>query len=390
MALLGDSANKEGTSTKPHLELPPLREQKTNFLTYAQTQFDSFEERPFCEVDSLVFSWLVYYRLSEALQEQTQDGNIIELYEWLRAEDFDAMMGSLWDVSGSHDLLYAVCSNPRYRGTCVTNYESIFNKETEEQFAAMSFLLPNGDIYVAYRGTDSTLVGWKEDFNLSFQCPVQSQESARIYLEKVGSQFPGAHLYVGGHSKGGNLAVYAAITCNSAMQSQIAEIYSHDGPGFNEQFLQDARFTNMHERVAKTLPQSSIIGMIFEDQEDYDIVESTAFSITQHDPFSWVVDGTEFKKVEKITVGARYFDKTLNAWMSGLTPEQRGQFIDTIASIINVTGATTFAEVRENWKTTLPQMLEAASELDSETRQHLTDTLAAFAKTMLGHPVAVQ
>lgn len=367
------------TDNKLPLELPG---DKGNFVTYVQTQFDSFDQRPFCEVDSLVFAWLSYYRLQACLNK-ARTWEPCELYEWLRAEDFDAMMGSLWNVDGSRDLLYAVCASPRYRGTRMCGYQTRFDKETEEQFAAMTFLLPSGEIYVAFRGTDSTLVGWKEDFNLSFQCPVPSQETARAYLEEVAKHFDGP-LYVGGHSKGGNLAVYAGITCAEQYQDRIKQIYSHDGPGFNEQFLADARFEHIHERVAKTVPQSSIIGMIFESQEEYSIVESTAFSITQHDPFSWVVDGCEFRTTEKITAGANYFDATLAQWMSNLTPEERGTFIDSIAGIIDVTGANTFAEVRENWTVNLPKMMQAASEIDSETRQQLLDTLGAFAKAAIG------
>lgn len=369
-------------SDNKRLELPELPSNKGNFLTYVQTQFDTFEQRPFCEVDSLVFSWLSYYRLQACLNK-TRNWEPIELYEWLRAEDFDAMMGSLWNVPGSHDLLYAVCSSPRYRGTRMCGYQTKFDKETEEQFAAMTFLLPNGQIFVAYRGTDATLVGWKEDFNLSFQCPVPSQETARAYLEEVASHFEG-DLLVGGHSKGGNLAVYAGITCSDKYQDRIKQIFSHDGPGFNEQFLQDPRFKNFHERVAKTVPQSSIIGMIFESQEEYSIVESTAFSITQHDPFSWVVDGCAFRLADNITAGANYFDETLAEWMSGLSVEERGTFIDSVAGIINVTGANTFAEIRDSWTTSLPKMMQAVSEIDPDTRQKLIDTLGAFAKAAIG------
>lgn len=210
------------------IDLPSSKEEKGNFVTYVQTQLDTFDERPFCEVDSLVLSWLSYYRLPETLQKITQNDDCVAIHEWLRAEDFDAMMGSLWDPAGSRDLLFAICASPRFRNMDMTHYETVFNKETEEQFAAMTFMLPNGDLYVAFRGTDSTLVGWKEDFNLAFQCPVLSQETARRYLKKVASEFPDGRIYVGGHSKGGNLAVYAAITCDSWIQERIEAIYSHD------------------------------------------------------------------------------------------------------------------------------------------------------------------
>ncbi len=219
---------------------------------------DTFDERPLCAVDSLVFSWLSYAPIGPELSRAwTVRG--IALHELLRAEDFEGMFGSSWDELGSRDLLFAVCASPRFR-TCRlcdlrcrtdkvseeqfaamtfrqpdgTSYiaDLLFavcasprfrtcrlcdlrcrtDKVSEEQFAAMTFRQPDGTSYIAFRGTDSTVVGWKEDFNMTYLSPVPAQEEAAAYMDEVAARTPG-ELYVGGHSKGGNLAVYAAAMC---------------------------------------------------------------------------------------------------------------------------------------------------------------------------------
>ena len=145
------------------------------FVTYAQTNFDSLDERPFGAVDSLVLSWLSYYRLPGRLLREVPDiasWKGAPVGELLRAEYFEEMLGDSWDPDGGRDLLFAVCANPRFRGMRIAGYRTAFDDATEEQFAAATFLLPDGSSYIAFRGTDSTLVGWKEDFNMAFQSPV--------------------------------------------------------------------------------------------------------------------------------------------------------------------------------------------------------------------------
>lgn len=353
-----------------------------NFVTYAKTQLEPLHERPLCAVDSLVLSWLSYFKLND--QSSVYQGfcswDGLPVRELLRAEDFEAMFGDSWDPEGSRELLFAVCSSPRFRDMRVCGYRTSFSEEAEEQFAAVTFQLPDGSVYAAFRGTDSTLVGWKEDFNMAFQSPVPAQVSAAEYLEEAARALPGT-LYAGGHSKGGNLAVYAAIMCPHALQDRIARVFSHDGPGFNEQFLRGKGFARMRGRIDKTLPRSSMFGMIFEDQEDYAIVDSTSFSLLQHNPFSWVVEGTDFKRVERISAGARYLDKTLSDWMARISPEERGKVIDAVFDVIGATDAMYFAEIRDSWQESLPKMLVAAGEVPPETWDLFKRLVKALVRT---------
>ena len=349
-----------------------------NFLTYAQTVHDTFADRPFCTLDSLVFSWMSYYRLNSALRLSHTRGGIA-LHELMRAEDFDTMFGTNWDPEGSRDLLFAVCSSPRFRNARLCLFAFRTDLDSAEQFAAMTFLLPGGGAFIAFRGTDSTLVGWHEDFNMASRCPVPSQREARVYLERVASAVDGP-LYLGGHSKGGNLAVYAASCVDASIQERIVRVYSHDGPGFNEEFLESEGYRRVRERVEKVVPKSSIIGLIMDAERDFTVVESDGISVLQHNPFLWEVDGCAFRVADGLSASSRYFAATISDWMDRFTAEERASFIDTLFDVLSVPGAMRFADIRETWRTSLPAIRDAAEALAPEQRAFVMDVLKALAR----------
>lgn len=365
---------------EPHDDVPaaPAGKGSSGFLTYAQSARDPFSRRPLCPLDSLVFSWLSYFRLSSALRRaRTPEG--IGLRELLRAEDFSAMFGTSWDPQGSQDLLFAVCASPRFRDARLCCFAFKTERATSEQFAAMTFLLPGGGAYVAFRGTDSTLIGWREDFNMASCCPVPSQREAQRYLAHVAPLVDGP-LYLGGHSKGGNLAVYAAATVAPSIQKRIVRVFSHDGPGFDDAFLAGEGFARIRDRVEKTVPKSSIIGLIMDERHEFTVVESSGISVMQHNPFLWEIDGCDFKQADGLSASSRYFGTTLAAWMDRFSPAERGIFIDVLFQVLSVTGATRFADIRENWRTCLPAMRDAAEALAPDQRAFVTDVFKALAR----------
>lgn len=328
-----------------------------NFLTYAQTVFDPFEERSFCAVDSLVFAWLSYLRLPGDMAELT-NWQGLDVRELLRAECYRDMIDDLWDPEGSRALLEAVAANPRYRGVHVCGYRAVSDVVATEQFAAMAFRFPAGFSYLSFRGTDSTIVGWKEDFNMAFRCPVPAQESAVRY-------------------------VYGAAMCSDVARERIERVYSHDGPGFVEEFLNGNAFADLCGRIDKTLPRSSIFGMMFETQEDYAIVESTEFSLLQHNPFSWVVDGRDFVYCERLSAGARYVDGSIREMLLAVSPSERERFVDALFSVFEATGAERFADIAGNLRESLPVMLQAAQGFDEDTRRFVSQTIVAILKCAL-------
>lgn len=348
-----------------------------NIVSYAESNFDTFETQPFCSVDSLILSWISYFHFPCDILAPA-DWTGIRFSDLLKAEYFQDMFGHIWGSDSSKALLFALASSPRFRDIRICGYTQQYDEVLEKQFSAVTFSLRPDLSYIAFRGTDSTFIGWKEDFNMAFKSPVPAQEAAAEYLNTAASHCEGS-LLVGGHSKGGNLAVYSAVKSSGAVRSRIIRAYSHDGPGFQESFLSSPDFLSMKERIEKTIPQSSLIGMLFENQEDFNIVKSNAFTLWQHDPFSWSVSGNTFSSLERLNPGARYMDRTLNTWISGISESDRERFVDSLYTLLNSSDATTFDEFKSNLHTNVPAVMQAASKLDPDTRSFLLQTIKELA-----------
>ena len=350
-----------------------------NMLDYARSRLERFDERGFCTVDSLILSWVAYTRLpagdSDLAPARGWEG--VRLADLHRAEHFDAYYAGMWSEEAGLALLAAVAASPRFRDVRVVGYADITDPRAEKQFAAMTLRLAEDLSYVAFRGTDASLVGWKEDFTLASRCPVPSQVEAAHYLADAAARV-GGDLLVGGHSKGGNLAVYAAATAPRDASGRVTRIFSHDGPGFLAEFLATEDYRRVGPRVDKTIPQSSVVGMLLEQQEGYRVVRSSRAMIWQHDPFSWVVEDCDLVSLDGLAPDARYLNRTISAWLSGLTAEQRGRFIDTLYSVIDLGDVTTTRELRADWRHSIPVRARAFASLDAETRSFVTQTLTAL------------
>ena len=369
-----------------------------NICDYVEQNLEPFSLRPMCAPDSLVLSWYANFRL-EVLGAQVQgwgcgaDGRLgARLQETLRAECFDGLF-DLWDPPSCRRLLQAMAASPRFRDVRVVG--QVAEREggatsRPKQFSAVTLLLDDGTAYLAFRGTDATFAGWREDFDMTFARPVPSQGAALAYVEDVAPRVAGP-LVLGGHSKGGNLAVYAAAEAPEALQARIARVYSHDGPGFDAEFLASPGFGRVAARVEKTIPQSSIVGMMLENQEDYSVVRSTGVGIFQHDPFSWVVRGRAFEEVEGLSAGARHVDAAMNAWISGRTPDERERFTDELYDLLGAADAESMTELRDSWQTSLPAMAQRLGKMDPETRSFMLATATALVRELLcigGAPAA--
>ena len=350
-----------------------------NLFGYLAREFRTLAEHPLGEVDSLVLACLSYYRWPG---EGVRGREGLPVRELFRAECFEDMTRGLWDPEGLVHLLAAVAASPRFRDVRVCCYVDDFDESVEKQFSACTLLLPSGGAYLSFRGTDNTVVGWKEDFNMAFETGVPSQFAAVSYLERVAPLIEGP-LYLGGHSKGGNLAVCATARCSEHAVARVERSFSHDGPGFTEEALSDAGWLDRAHLVSKTVPRSSVIGMLFERQEDYAVVESSTSGLMQHNPFSWVVEGSDFSYAEEIGRGASFVDKTLNEWIASMSHEERAGFVDTLFSVIGAGGKDTFGELGENWQTTVPAMLRGLGALEPEERSNITRALTLLVRTVM-------
>lgn len=324
----------------------------TNVFDYIDWRGDlSFESAPVCEVDGLIFSILSYvdyggfvpseiHGVRKPLALLTVTKRFLKSHS---GSDVPAM--GLILSKEIVKLLAKASKTKRFGLLSPICYVNRICDEEEKQFSAIAFSFENGDVFIAYRGTDDTLVGWKENFNMSFIYPVPAQKEAVRFLEYVASKTSG-RIYLGGHSKGGNLAVYAGVKASPAVKERIERIYSNDAPGFDAEFICGSDYRDMQERIKTFLPQSSVVGMLLEHEESYTVIKSRSSGLLQHDGFSWEVLGSRFIYLDSISEGSRIIDKGMKKVLSELSKEERERFVDTLFdSVSEKTGAKTLTEL---------------------------------------------
>lgn len=282
-------------------------------------------------------------------------------------------------IKSDKRLLELMAESERFRNLILFEYVNRVDEESEAQFSAVTFQLMRGYFYVAFRGTDDNLVGWKEDFNMSFITPVPAQKMAVEYFDRIAGRVRGKFI-LGGHSKGGNLAVYAAAFSKPGATRRVALVHNFDGPGFDEKVLAAPGYLSIRGRVNTYVPQSSVIGLLLNHEEEYTIVKSTQNGLWQHDTYSWEVERDRFVYLEKVTDASRFIDRTLKEWISALTPEKREKLVDTLYSILLETNAKTVRELSENWVGNTVSVLKTLRTLDDETRKILIEAIRALAK----------
>ena len=271
------------------------------------------------------------------------------------------------------EMLRKMALSPRFCRMRLSGFADWLDEGRGEQFAALTVETGDGRLYLSFRGTDDTLAGWQEDFYLAFMPEVPAQTMAVQYVRDMARQYPRRKLRLGGHSKGGNLAVYAAVQCPAAVQRRIESVWSNDGPGFHEEFLDLPQHRRVAERIHSIVPKSSVVGMLLEHEEDYTVVDSDHLGLWQHDGFSWQVMGRSFVTLGKITRQAQLSDTTLRQWLRGMSPESREKFVDALFTVLKSSGAATLTDLKtESFKAVGP-MVKAMKDLDKETRDGLLD-----------------
>ncbi len=236
-------------------------------------------------------------------------------------------------------VMRAMAATPRFRDVKMFAFEDSYDEEKVMQFSAVSFLLPDDSVFVAYRGTDTTLVGWVEDFNMSFMTAVPAQLRAVDYAVEVARRTPRRQLRIGGHSKGGNLAAYAAIYLPEKLQTKrLVAAYNNDGPGFNAEVLASEGFARAAEKIHTFIPQSSAVGMLLEHTEDYTIIDSTTVSLLQHEPLSWNVLGNRFIYLGQRSEAAKLGDDVIREWLAELSLQERQEFVETVYQLLSAGG----------------------------------------------------
>ncbi|MCQ2770285.1 MAG: DUF2974 domain-containing protein [Clostridia bacterium] len=345
-----------------------------NLFDYLKWRGDlSFEKSKFNEVDGLIFAELSYVYLDEVPSVTTDEGISVEETSkqfFVKNEVGKTSLGFM--VPGELvDLFYEMSHTERFKNGIISNFVNETKIEDGVQFCAVS--VTYGDTtYVCFRGTDDTIVGWEENFNMGFMTPVPAQIYAKDYLNKIGLKSD--KIVVVGHSKGGNLSTYAATMCNKETKQKIVAAYNYDGPGFIGDFFESDEYAEIKDRLHTIVPQESIVGMLLRHDNKYTPVKCCVKGITQHNGLFWQVLGTKFETVESTSDSSRIMDKSLSTWLESMTIEERKEMVDILFTTMFATNSTTLVELSAN----RAKLWKALSTLDRQKRDFIIKKLSSL------------
>lgn len=322
----------------------------------------------FNEIDSMIlarFSYLLFDKINIAPKEK-----IASISEKMKDIDNEQFL-----YNGDKELITYLGKSKRFKDLYVTDYIKINDREIEKQFAAITIHISNREIYISFIGTDMTIYGWKEDFNMAFMENVPCQISGKEYLERIAKKYPNKKILIGGHSKGGNVAIYSAITTQEKIQKRIIKVYNYDGPGFNKNIINKYGNDTIMNKIETYIPQDSIIGRLLSHNEKKTVVLSTEKGILQHDIYSWQVLKDDLIKLEKNTETSEVIDRTLTDWLETTTVEQRKAFVDLVFELFYSTDSDTFIEISKNFSTSIPKMLKKYGKISAEDKKIMTQMI---------------
>lgn len=356
-----------------------------NIFDYLSWRGDiSLDIDPFNEVDSLILAQLSYANLTELIPQGICNLSITisELAnKFFETHTLEEECKKTLLEKSSAMLFWHLKDSPRFGDMKVFNYVDNYSHELQKQFSAITVQIDDDTLYVAYRGTDDTIIGWKEDFNMAFLPTIPAQEDARRYLHDtaaVGCE----RLIVGGHSKGGNLAIYAAINAKPSIKERIDLVYNCDGPGFQTQTLESDAYRQMIPKIRTIVPESSVVGMLFGHEEAYEIVRSSQKGIMQHDACSWEIVRNGFCYLESTSNESKFFDKSVKMWVEGLDEETRRVFVDGVFSLLEAGGASTISELTAGGFKSLTSATKLFSSMPLEVRQNLISVSTSLVEIM--------
>lgn len=337
------------------------------------------------EIDAMILSYLSYMPFEDIVPGSfEEDVRLSDAAAQLLAR---GITSSAAIDSGESDtkLLEAVQRSVRFGSMRLAGYVNHVDGQEEQQFAAVTFLPECGPAFIAFRGTDNSVVGWKEDFNMAFSGEVPSQRDAVRYAEAAVHHI-GGRFILGGHSKGGNLAVYAGVFADTSAKRQVDRVYNFDGPGFNEETFASPAFSRLTMPVYTFVPQTSVIGILLWHAEPFTIIQSDGVGPLQHNPYTWQLMGGAFTRVSERTSSSYLADETLKKWISGLSAQTRRQVIDGIFSVLSASDGKNIADLLEPRNALA--VIRAAGNMDEETRGVIMEALrllgAALVQAMPG------
>jgi len=350
-------------------------ERHRDIFDYIREQNATFREAPLCVEDCLLLTQLAYLHLGGFVRGLRRYTLSVPIRKLAQPEILDEICRGVRETENTRRLVTMAAASRRFGHIRVKFFEDITDHESHKQFCAVTFLLDSKTAFIAYRGTDNTIVGWRENFNMAFMSPIPAQTESAEYLREVGSYISRRNLFVGGHSKGGNLAMYAAMNCGRVIQQRIIGIYNLDGPGFKDDVIRRAEMQAIKDRLHNILPESAMIGTLLKTCGERKVVHSAGTGFDQHNPNNWKFDGLSLSYAPSLSRDAMVFDEIVDNWLDTLTAKQRELLVNALFKVINETGAVSFNQVIEMIQNGEISAFRVVKDMDADTRKQLLPML---------------
>ena len=352
-----------------------------NIFNYLEdVQYDSIYNQPFTELDILLLTEMTYLNFDDIVTDSLtlqQAHRLVDIPQYMTQEI------SMMNTKHRLALLEQAAKVKRYKNIKLLGYVNDIDLDVQKQFAAMTYKISLNTYVITFRGTDDSIIGWKEDFHMTYMEHVPAQRTAVHYVQKVMQAFPKATFIGTGHSKGGNLATYAGSQVEPALQARISQIYSFDAPGLNHTVIETDGYQEMAPKIKRYIPQGSIVGMMLETPKQAHIVKSVAIGgIAQHDTFSWQIENEHFVLLDTLNPDSIQTDKTLKEWVETVPDDELKDFFDVFFGLIldaQITSIDEFFQPNSIKKLlTIVQNAQALTEQEKEMLSRLTRLLISI------------
>ncbi len=351
-----------------------------NVISYLEWRGDiSITRLPLCEADYAVLGCCSYFPFDGIVPG---DFDSVPVSMWSavnRMRELESLDGDgrCYHYKEDTEMTAQLLVSPRFTSLDLIGFRNKIDESRVEQFSALTVLMPGKQTVVVFRGTDRTLTGWKEDFNMVYLEHVPSQEDALKYLEEAAEHTTG-DIFLCGHSKGGNLAVYSAAHCSEKTRIRIKEIVNLDGPGFSKEELESPGFLSIRDRVRSFIPQQSIVGMLLEHSVNRCVIHSSKAAFWQHSIYSWEIQRGEFIRETNIKTLSRKLDETMKNWLTSMDRDTRGKVIEGFWSVVEGSGADNTEDLF-TFRSTM-NIMKKMGKIDDETREIMRETVKLFMK----------
>lgn len=357
-----------------------------NICDYLEWRGDlNFDQAPFCEVDALVFSWLAYYEYEITFNRVNYSEGIFlkdVAQEHIRRrgpfKNINLKLSIIPSVSATY-LLEQASKTIRFGMVRVLEFNTVYDPENNIQFAAVTFETDSFTV-IAYRGTDDSIAGWREDFELSYSKSVPAQELALSYLQKGILTYLDKKMYICGHSKGGNLAMYAILHINADEAQNVRSIYNFDGPGLNQPLCTYANYETLKDKIITILPESSIVGLLLHHEQDYQIIASEMVGILQHNAIMWQVQGTRFVCAERFRDSSIIIKQTIQTWLESIEDNEKEEIIGILFGIIQDAGIHTLDDLNDDGIQKIIKAIQNALTLTAVQKRRILQIVFALVR----------